>query len=164
MVDQATVRPGKPGEGNTDGKNNSNGSPQGRLVGGIAEFGNDIATLAELQYKLGIYDFNEAIGKALIPLALMVVGALFILGALPVLLFGLADLIASALQIKMGWALLLTSLTTIILAGAVLTICALRIPNALSSFRRSREELQRNLSWVRTVLVHSGRSMPRRFR
>jgi len=157
------VRPGKPGEGNTDGKS-SNGTPEGRLVGGIAEFGNDFATLAELQYKLAMIDLSEAIRKALIPLVLMVVGASFILGALPVLLFGVAELIVSAFQIRIGWALLLTSVTTIVLAGAVLTICALRIPDSLSSFRRSREELQRNLSWVRTVLVHSGRSMPRRFR
>jgi len=162
MVDQATVR-GKPGEGNADGKSN-NGSPEGRLVGGIAEFGNDIATLAELQYKLAMFDLSEAIQKALIPLALMVVGALFVLGALPVLLFGVAELIVSAFNIKIGWALLLTSITTIVLAGAVLTICALRIPDALSGFRRSREEFQRNLAWVRTVLVHSGRSMPRRYR
>jgi len=157
------VRPGKPSEGNADGKS-SNGSPEGRLVGGIAEFGNDIATLAELQYKLAVFDLNEATKKALIPLALMVVGASFILGALPVLLFGVAELIAAALKIGIGWALLLTSVATIVLAGAVLTICALRIPDALSGFRRSREELQRNLAWIRTVLVHSGRSMPRRLR
>jgi len=157
------VRPGKPGAGDADGKAN-NGTPEGRLVGGIAEFGNDIATLAELQYNLAMYDLTEAIGKALIPLALVVVGAVFILGALPVLLFGVAELIAAAFKIGLGWALLLTSLTTIVLAGVVLTVCALRIPAALSGFRRSREELQRNLAWVRTVLVHSGRSMPRRFR
>jgi len=54
--------------------------------------------------------------------------------------------------------------TAIVLAGVVLTVCALRIPDALSGFRRSREELQRNIAWVRTVLVHSGRSMPRRSR
>jgi len=163
MVDQATVRTGKPGEGNADGKN-SNGTPEGRLVGGIAEFGNDIATLAELQYKLAMIDLSEALRKALIPLALMVVGALFILGALPVLLFGVAELIVSAFKIGIGWALVLTSVTTIALAGAVFTISSLRIPDSLSGFRRSREEFQRNLAWVRTVLVHSGRSMPRRFR
>jgi len=157
------VKPGKSGEGNADDKS-SNGTPEGRLVGGITEFGNDIATLAELQYKLAMFDLNEAIGKALIPLALMVVGAMFILGALPVLLFGVAELIAAAFKIGIGWALLLTSVTTIALAGTVFTICALRIPNSLSGFRRSREEFQRNLAWVRTVLVHSGRSMPRRFR
>jgi len=109
-------------------------------------------------------DLSEALRKALIPLTLMVVGALFILGALPVLLFGVAELIVSAFNIKIGWALLLTSITTIVLAGAVFAICAFRIPDALSGFRRSREELQRNLAWIRTVLVHSGRSMPRRLR
>jgi len=157
------VRAGKPGEGNADGRS-SNGTPEGRLVGGIAEFGNDIATLAELQYKLAMLDMSEATRKALIPLALMVVGASFILGALPVLLFGVAELIVSAFNIRIGWALLLTSVTTIVLAGAVLTICALRIPDSLSVFRRSREEFQRNLAWVKTVLLYSGRSMPRRFR
>jgi uncharacterized membrane protein YqjE len=163
MADQASLKSGKYGEHNAN-VGSGNGTPEGRLVGGIAEFGNDIATLIELQYKLATIDLKESLRKALIPLLLMAVGVVFILGALPVLLSGVAELLAAALRIRIGWALLMTSATTIVLAGAILAICASRLPECFAGFRRSREEFTRNLAWLRTVLVHSGRSLPRRSR
>ncbi len=34
------------------------------LVGNIAEFGNDVATLVELQAKLAVHDAKDCVGKA----------------------------------------------------------------------------------------------------
>jgi len=158
MVDQASVRVGKPATGGSD-----NGSPEGKLVGGIAEFGNDIATLAELQAKLAVIDLKECVELAVWPLAVIVGGFIFILGALPVALFGAAELVAAALKISHGWALLLTSGVVMGVAGLAMVISVLRLrPNLSQCFRRSREELNRNISWIRTVLLYSGRTPPRR--
>ena len=47
--------------------------------------------------------------------------------------------------------------------GVVLALVGLRgLGGSFSSFDRSKEELARNLSWVKTVLVHSGRTPPRK--
>jgi len=161
MADQASVRSGIP-EAASDGK--SNGAPEKRVVSGIAEFGNDIATLVELQAKLALLDSKECLEKAMVPVVLVVIALFAILGALPVLLFGIAELVASALKIGIGWALLLTSAVTLVLAGTVAAVSALRIGPSFSSFRRSREEFARNVAWIRTVLLYSGRNVPRRVR
>jgi hypothetical protein len=171
MADQASVRDRNPagaaqgaGNGKGNGNGKSNGSPEGRLVGGIAEFGNDIATLIELQAKLAAADLKASIARAIVPVALIVVGIVAILGAVPVVLFGVADLLASALNISQGWALILTGVVTVVLAAVVAAISAWRLPDCFSSFRRTRDELGRNVAWIRTVILYSGRKLPRRIR
>jgi len=132
------------------------------VVGSIADLGNDVATLAELQLKLASLDFNEAKGRALIPLSLVVVGLVALLSSVPVALGGLALLVAQLLSISLGWAFLLVAGVTMLLAGVIVALAGRRLGASLESFRRSRDELVRNISWVRTVLVLSGRPVPKR--
>jgi len=155
MANQAALSGGRPGSG-------SNGSPEGRVVGGLADFGNDVATLAELQGKLALIDLKECLGKALIPLVLVAVGLIVLLGAVPVVLLGAAELLAAALRIGTGQATLITGAVVLVLAASVVTVAALKVGPAFSSFNRSCEELSRNIAWIRTVVLYSGRSVPRR--
>ena len=128
------------------------------LVGNIADFGNDIATLAELQAKLTLLDAKEAAGKAVTPLILLGGGLALALGSLPVVLIGLADVIARAAKVPAGSAQLGVGLVALALAGIVAYLGLKGSTSSLGSFRRSSEELVRNLSSIRTVLVYSGRS------
>ncbi|AGA25401.1 phage holin family protein [Singulisphaera acidiphila] len=143
-------------------KNGSTNGSAENMVGSIAGFGNDVATLAELQLKLAALDFKETAGRALIPLALVVVGLVVILGSVPVAIGGVSLLIAQVLGISLGWALLLTAITILGLAALVVVIAGRKLGASLEGFQRSRDELIRNVSWIRTVLVHSGRAVPRR--
>lgn len=138
-----------------------NGSAEG-VVGSIAEFSNDVATLAELQLKLVAEDFKEVQAKALLPLSLFLVGLVVLLGSVPVAVGGIALLVAQALSISIGWALLVTALVIMILTGLLAIFAGRRLVASFASFRRSREELVRNINWIRTVLVYSGRAVPRR--
>jgi hypothetical protein len=121
-----------------------------------------VATLAELQAKLAALDFKESAERALVPLVVAIGGAVVALGGVPVLLAGVAVLLASALSVSLGWMLVLISGLAIMTAGAIAAIAGNRLIHAFDSFRRSREELIRNLNWIRTVLVYSGRAVPRR--
>jgi len=132
------------------------------VVGSIADFGNDMATLVELQAKLAALDMKECTTRATVPVAVLAVGLVVVLAAVPVALLGAADLIARALGIAPGWAMLLTAVAALVLAGAVSFLSVHELLKSLEPLRRSREELVRNLAWVRTVLVYSGRSTPRR--
>jgi hypothetical protein len=143
---------------------NLDGSPVNQpegVVGNITEFGNDVMTLVELQAQLAALDFKAAMARATIPLVLIVVGTSLLLASLPVALLGFAWLVASALSIDEGWAALLTAAVTAVVMAIVAAVALRRLLGSLESFRSSREELVRNIAWIRTVLVHSGRSIPR---
>jgi hypothetical protein len=138
--------------------------PEKQVLGGITEFGNDIANLAELQARLALIDLRDCLQKALVPVALVGAGLIALIGALPVALLGLAGLLASALKISQAAAQLLTGGVALAVALGTVAAAALRIGPTFQSFRRSREELTRNLAWIRTVLLYSGRDLPRRGR
>jgi integral membrane sensor domain MASE1 len=159
MADQTSVKDGHPHR-----HSSANGAPEQQVVGGITGFGSDIATLAELQAELAVADLKEALQKAVVPLALIVVGVICVIGALPVALLGVAGLLAAALKIGVAWATLMTGGVVLGVALVVVAVSASKIGPSFSSFRRSREELARNLAWIRTVLLYSGRNPPRRVR
>lgn len=131
------------------------------MVGNIAEFGNDIATLVELQAKLAAYDAKECVSRAVWPIIFLAAGAAVALSSLPILLLGTADLLARL----SGWpewvSRLVTAVVALAIAGLVAFLSLREATSSVNSFRRSTEEFTRNLSWVRTVLVHSGRAVSR---
>ena len=87
------------------------GVPGSSSVGfdGVAEFVDDLASLAELQARLAAVDFRDAARKSAIPIVLTVAGLALIVASVPVALLGAGWLIASALKIHQGWAMLLTA-------------------------------------------------------
>ena len=109
-------------------------------------------------------DFREAARKSAIPLVLTMVGLAVIVASVPVALFAAGWLLASALKIHQGWAMLLTAGAAMVLGGLVAGLGGMRLRHSFDSFRRSRKQLRLNLAWVRTVLVTSAsaRTHPRR--
>lgn len=128
------------------------------MVGGLAEFGHDIITLTELQAKLAVLDLKESLARSAAPLTLVAAGVALAVASLPVALIGLAEWLATALQLSQrGWAYLIVAGIAIVIALLVAVIAGSRISRSFESFERSRDELTRNLAWLRTVLLHSGR-------
>ena len=71
----------------------------------------------------------------------------------PVALLGTSWLLASALKIHQGWAMLLTAGAATALGGLVAGLAGRRLRHGFDSFRRSSKQLTLNLAWVQTVLV-----------
>ena len=86
---------------------------------------------------------------------LTVVGLAVIMASVPVALFAAGWLLALALKIHQGWAMLLTAGAAMALGGLVAGLGGMRLRHSFDSFRRSRKQLWLNLAWVRTVLVTS---------
>ena len=133
----------------------------GSMVGNIAEFGNDIATLVELQAKLAAHDTKECVARVTYPAIILGAGAVVILASIPVLLLGLADLLARLTGLPDWGSRLIVAAVAMVVAALVAFLSYREALNSVNSFRRSTEEFTRNLSWVRTVLVHSGRAAAR---
>jgi hypothetical protein len=153
MADQASVKPrARPSaDGHGDG-----------IVGEVAGLGDDIATLAELQARLAALDARESGRKAVIPLVAICVAVVLALAAFTVGLLGAADFLARAASIGAGSAMLITASITLGIAVATILVSAFALKVSVAPFRRSTEELARNLAWIRTVFLYSGRAVPRR--
>lgn len=134
-----------------------NGSAAHDHEGALA-FANDVVTLAELQVRLAAVNSGEAVHHAKLPIAVIAVGLVIVAGAVPVALLGAAKLIASALPIKEGWAMIATAGVAAAAAGSAAALGAARVRRSLESFRASREELERNLAWLHAVLDPGERS------
>ena len=127
------------------------------MLNGIGDLGSSVVTLTTLQVSLAAEDFRESASRtrpAMIAAAVLVpMGT----GSATVGLFGLAYWMAADLGIPLGRSLLLVAAGGIVLSSTLAAFVIQRLRAGLSSFRRSREELDRNIAWLRTVLTHSGR-------
>jgi Putative Actinobacterial Holin-X, holin superfamily III len=151
MVDQASV--------NGRGTARAPGSSSAEFEG-VAEFVDDLESLAELQAKLAALDFRDAARKSAIPIVLTVVGLTVMALSVPVGLLGVGWLLASALNVHQGWAMLLTAGAATALAGLAAGLAGMQLRHGFDSFRRSRKQLRLNLAWIRTVLVTSASARP----
>jgi hypothetical protein len=121
----------------------------------LGSLGSDVASLTELQAKLAMIDAKEAVGRATWPTIVLAASAAAVLAALTVLLIGLAFVLASALGIHQGWALLIVGGVVAAVAGVIAFLSLRELLHSFESFRRSREEFARNVAWIKTVLTQS---------
>jgi hypothetical protein len=144
MAHQATL--------NTDPVDALNG-----MLSGIGDLGSNVITLATLQAQLAAEDLRESTDRlqpALIASALLVPLGF---GGVTVGLLALANWMANQFGLTVSQSLLLTALLALAVAGGLAVVAIRRLRVSFTSFQRSREELERNIAWLRTVLMHSGR-------
>ena len=88
---------------------------------GVAEFFDDLLTLAELQAKLTFVDLAGNARTASVPLGLILASLTIMAASVPVVLLGLALLIATRLNIHQGWAMV------VVAGGAVILACPVTV-------------------------------------
>jgi hypothetical protein len=134
----------------------------GDVVGNVAEFGENLLTLAELQARLAAMELKQNLEAAKVSGSVVLAGALLALVSLPLVLVGIAELLVSELGMRRGYALLGVAITALVIAAVSIGIAGYRLRRTVVGFPITGEEFARNLNWVRTVLLHSGRSTRRR--
>jgi hypothetical protein len=132
------------------------------VVSNVAEFGENLLTLAELQARLAALELQQNSEVARISGPVILAGIVLAVVSFPLVLAGVAELLVSELGMKRGYALLSVAVAALAIAGACLGIAGSRLRRRAAGFPISREEFARNLNWVRTVLRHSGRSTRQR--
>ena len=110
MADQATVKTNGPA-GNRLGAipasaGNGNHAGPGDMVSNVAEFGENLLSLAELQGRLTLLEMKQNVQTARLTAPVILEGAVLGIASLPILLAGIAELLVSELGMKRGLALL----------------------------------------------------------
>jgi len=121
---------------------------------GVAEFMDDLVNLAELQVKLAAHDSRETLRRAAVPLGLLAACLVVATAGTTVILFGSALLLASTMNIGEGHALILVASAAIAVVCPIAVLSASRLRRGVDrGFQASRQELKRNVAWLRSVLV-----------
>lgn len=128
-----------------------NDRPNG-LIDNVSSFGNDLAALAALQAKLATIDLREGLQKAAPAVGVLIVAALLSAAGVTVLVFGLALWLAESFQIRPASAFGVVGLGSLAAASIGAWIGARALASSLSTFRRSSEEFERNLAWIKSTL------------
>jgi len=145
----------------TSGDAGENGASPGDVVTNVAEFGEDLLSLAELQTRLAAIEVKQNLEAVRRGAAILVTGSVLALAALPIALAGIAELLVSMLGMNRGAALLAVAAAAFVIAGACIAIAVGRLRGSDMGFPLTREEFTRNLNWLRTVLLYSGRTARR---
>ena len=124
---------------------------------GLEGLGNSLVTLATLQARLAAEDLRESARRVL---PAMVAAAVLIPAAcatVTLAMFGVAAWLAADRALSFGLAAMIVAAVGFVASSLLVVFALLKLRDGLGSFIRSREELERNIAWLRTVLVHSGR-------
>lgn len=112
----------------------------------------DVIELSELQAQLLVHDVKSTTRKTRTSLILGVVGACVLLGSVPVLLIALGELIAEQTGWPRSGGLAIAAVVGIGISAGILAAARNRLNVGLSSLQRSREELNRNIAWIKSSL------------
>ena len=137
-------------------KNDPGGSVNG-MLSGIGDLGGNVVTLTTLQARLAAEDFRESVSRAQPALIAAAVLIPMEFASITVGVIGLAYWTAVGLGIPLGQAFLMVAAGGIVMTTILGALVIRRLRASLSSFRRSGEELERNIAWLGTILMHSGR-------
>ena len=134
---------------------NGNGRYRGKtpnVAASVSELTHDVIELTELQAELLKLDVKQSVDKARTTLILSVVGVCVLLGTIPVALFALAELLVEQLAWSRSVAFGAATLVGLLLSGIIFAVAWGYIKSGLVSLERSREELNRNISWLKSTL------------
>ncbi len=133
------------------------------VFGNLGELASDVTTLAELQAKLAVADLKVSAGRATFPVALLVIGLGLFLGAIPVAFIGMAELLADGLGlVHKGWAYLIVAGIAVAVTVILTLIGWPALSRSFESLGRSRDELARNVAWIKSVITNAAKPMGRK--
>lgn len=146
MDDQAKID-----ERNRTSKNASSG-----FARGVADFTNDVLTLADLQAQLLAADVQECRQRVPVPALLLLCGLAVSLACFPVGLTALALCLVQTYRTSYATGFLAAFIVGAVLGALLSVLGYLQVRKNLAVLRRSQQELIRNLRWIRKVLDQTG--------
>jgi hypothetical protein len=122
--------------------------------GNIGRLIHRLVDLTELQVELLKVDAREGLRFLAVPVLLVVLGVVLGSGAIFVLLLALAQFLVEA-GVSEGLAHFVAGVFGLFLAVGAVVLGWRLLQRAAAAFDRSKTELQRNITWLKTTLKHS---------
>jgi len=143
-------------EVNTNGKAKTADSHRAEGMVDVAEsftgLAHDAVELAELQAQLLKLDVQAAARNGGMSAALLVVGACLLLGCVPVALLALTEVFIAQYGWSRAGALGAAAAIGLAISAGAGAAAWYRLRRALASLQRSRDELNRNIAWLKSNL------------
>lgn len=133
-------------------RNGSTRSPPNGVAKNMGELTHDIVSLAELQFELFRSDCRDGLKRLLVPVAMLLAAGAVAAGTVPVALMFMAELLTQAAGLSRAAAFSIAAIGGFIAAAAVGLVGWAYIRGAARVFERSREELARNMTWIKHAL------------
>lgn len=122
------------------------------LGSNLASLARDLARMADLQLQLLSLDLKQFWSRARNGLFVSCLAAIAVLGAIPVLLFGVAGLLERFGDLTPEIARLIVGISVLLCGAVTMWFSLRRIGEAAASLQRSQDEMSQNLKWVRDAL------------
>ena len=137
-------------------RNGSSTAPSDGVANDMDELTHDIVSLAELQFELFRNDCRKELRGLLIPVALLLLAGILAAGSVPVALIFIGEILAQTAGLSRAAAFSIAALGGFIAAAALGVAGWSHIRGIGRVFERSREELTRNMTWIKQVVKRPG--------
>jgi hypothetical protein len=135
---------------NTNGRTSSDEPGVAASLSGMTR---DAIELAELQVQLFGHDIRASGERARMSLIYSVVGVCLLLSAFPVLLMALAVLLNTLMEWPPAAGYFMAGGVGLAASAAVIGVAYAQFKRGILAIDRSREELSRNIAWLKTQLA-----------
>src|SRR5262249_7654586 len=116
----------------------------GDVVSNVAEFGENLVSLVELQARLVRVELKQNFKATQTRVTVVLAGLLLAFASVPIGLVGIAELLVSELDMKRGYAFLSVTVAALVMAGLLIVLAGLWVRSKFVGFPLSGEELARN--------------------
>jgi predicted nucleotidyltransferase len=133
-------------------RNGSTTSAANVVAKGMGELTHDIVSLAELQFELFRIDCRDGIRRILIPAALLLFAGIVAVGTVPIAMILVAEFLVQVAGLSRAAAFSIAALSGFIAAVTIGVVGWSYLRGVVRVFERSREELTRNMTWIKHAL------------
>ncbi len=127
-------------------------SKEPNVATSFSELAHDVIELTELQAQLMVLDVKSATQKTRTSVILGVTAFCMLLGSIPVALFALARLFVLWFDWPQWAGFGLSAIVGLVISGCIGTGAWFRFKSGPGTMERSREELSRNIAWIKSSL------------
>ena len=146
----------------TNGSDGGRPSPPQAMARNTGELLGDAMTLAELQGKLLLVDAQEDLKRLILPVALLVTGAVLALTCLPIAMVTIALGLIAGAELAPWLAFLVTLGGALVLAVVLILAGVWYFRHGLTFLSRSRAEWDQNIRWFKSLVRRLGAGSPSR--